>query len=638
MRKQIIAGCILLLALSSKAQQWAYSVETVPDSLKKNAHLIMHLDHTELNVEAPDKAVMQVHQVYTVLNEEGKHALFFNEYSSRHVTLGDVDIKVFDKAGKQLQKFRKKDLTTVGVGEGLIDDGFVTYYRIAEAGYPMTVDISYEKRFKSSFFPAYYLTGPKEGVVLSDFILKLPSNMNLRYRSKHTSITPVVADDGKIKTYTWTAKNLVPFDDEEGSVYGGNKYPHVDIVTDRFSYFGFEGDLSSWNSFGNWLSSLYNGLDELSEDRKKFFRELVKDIPDDAGKVKKIYEYMQHNFRYVSIQLGIGGLRPFAASFTDDKKYGDCKALSNYMKAALKAVGIRSHIAIINARHNAEPVDPDFPANNFDHAILCVPAKDSIWLECTSATAEFGKLGTFTENRNALLVTENGGKLVATPASDAGSNRLGTKTTVVIENDLSAISRTIANTSGFYREFFAGLLKENHDDQKKALVYYFGFRQPDDFVLAEDSNGRGTVVEMAYRKVSEFNSGDKYFFSPRINKSWIGKLPSSANRKMDFYFRHPFEATDTTIYKLGEGMKMETLPQEKDLHTAYSSYHSKSWFNEKEGAIYTASSLVLKQHHIPSADYAAVTTFFEEVTKNENQRIVIRKTSTPATAPPPKTF
>src|SRR4030095_3800912 len=139
------------------------------------------------------------------------------------------------------------------------------------------------------------------------------------------------------------------------------------------------------------------------------FNNLVKDAPSESEKIKRIYEYMQNNFRYVSIQLGIGGYRPFSATFTDQKKYGDCKGLSNYMKAALKSVGIKSHIAIINAQYNAEPVDPDFPANNFNHAILCVPGKDTIWLECTSSSAEFGKLGTFTENRNALLVTENGG-------------------------------------------------------------------------------------------------------------------------------------------------------------------------------------------------------------------------------------
>ena len=77
--------------------------------------------------------------------------------------------------------------------------------------------------------------------------------------------------------------------------------------------------------------------------------------------------------RYVNIKLGIGGLKPLPATFVDQKKYGDCKALSNYMNALLKAVGIKSYYAIINAGANEEPATPSFPGDNFDHIILCVP-------------------------------------------------------------------------------------------------------------------------------------------------------------------------------------------------------------------------------------------------------------------------
>ena len=98
--------------------------------------------------------------------------------------------------------------------------------------------------------------------------------------------------------------------------------------------------------------------------------------------------------RYVSIQLGIGGFKPSAAKFVDEKKYGDCKALTNYMKNLLSVVGIASYPALINAGYNKYPADTRFPSDPFNHVILCVPMeKDTVWLECTSNNAKAGFFG-----------------------------------------------------------------------------------------------------------------------------------------------------------------------------------------------------------------------------------------------------
>jgi hypothetical protein len=51
-------------------------------------------------------------------------------------------------------------------------------------------------------------------------------------------------------------------------------------------------------------------------------------------------------------------------------------------------------------------------------------AMDSIWLECTSNYNDFDHLGSFTENRYSLVLTENGGQLIKTPTSKAPENAL----------------------------------------------------------------------------------------------------------------------------------------------------------------------------------------------------------------------
>jgi transglutaminase-like putative cysteine protease len=615
--------------LSAMAQSEIFSLAAVPEAIKHKASVITHLENIDIKVESTDKLILNVHKIFTVVNEEGKNALLFNEYSSKNISLEEAEIKVYDAKGKTIERHKKKDMATVAVGEGLIEDGYVTYYNISTSSYPVTIEINYQQKLRSTLFiPDYRFISSEEGIVESNYTARVPADIGFRYKNINTSIKPEISQEGSYKVYKWRVKDLAPLEYEEGAVSGKTKYPHIAIAADNFSYYGFPGNLSSWKSFGAWLNNLYAGLDALSPERQQFFAKLVSDAPDNKEKVRRIYNYLQQNFRYVSIQLGIGGFKPFSAEFTDQKKYGDCKALSNYMKAALKSVGIKSYVAIINAEYNGAPVDPDFPSNKFNHVILCVPGqKDSIWLECTSNTNDFGKLGTFTENRNALLVTEEGGVLVPTPKSSSSANILSTVTRINMQNDLSAEMETIFKSEGEYKEMMADILKENKDKQKETLVYYLGFRQPDDFEFIKDESSPAfnTKLKMILGKMPEFNAGSKMFINPRIYKISQSKLPKSENRKLDFYFRFPFEKYDTTILKLPAEFTHDVLPADKELKCDYAFYKTKYWYNKEENSVYAATSFILKQHKIPAASYASVKTYFDNVLLDDAQRMVVKK-------------
>ena len=293
MKNKIYSPFLILSCcfFSANAQTNIYSLATVPEVLKNNAAVIMQKEDINLEIENLEKASLNVHEIFTVMNEDGQAALLFNEYSTKYRSLDDAEMRVYDQNGKQVNKFKKKDMTTVAVGEGLVEDGYMTYYRVKPMSYPVTVEVTYEQKLKSTLsIPDFRFIAAKEAVVESNYTATVPTEIGLRYKAVHSSITPMVTAEGKNTVYKWSVKNLPAMDDEEGSVSARNRFPYVNIVTNQFSHYGFQGDLSTWKSFGAWINDLYKGLDELPDAQQQFLQHLVSDAPNETEKIRRIYQ------------------------------------------------------------------------------------------------------------------------------------------------------------------------------------------------------------------------------------------------------------------------------------------------------------------------------------------------------------
>jgi len=93
-------------------------------------------------------------------------------------------------------------------------------------------------------------------------------------------------------------------------------------------------------------------------------------------KAKAIYEYVQNNTRYISVQIGLGGWKPISAKEVDDKKYGDCKGLTNYTKALLNLVDIESNYCVVYSGSEIQDISEDFTSMQGNHVILNIPQEN----------------------------------------------------------------------------------------------------------------------------------------------------------------------------------------------------------------------------------------------------------------------
>lgn len=630
MKKFIIAAAANLIIITGLSQSGIPDASTIAAALKENAHSIKREEKINFEVKDIGAAKLTVHRVITVLDAEGEDALYFYEYSSAFRKLADAEIKVYDAHGRFVNKYKMKEMHAEATGEGLVEDGKDYFFRVAAPSFPITVQIDYEIKYKGTLnYPDYNIELPGQSIEYSIYTASVPADLDLRFKAKNISLAPTISSEGKNKIYRWEVKNLAAIAKEAGAAGGGSNFPTIMIAPNKFSMDGNEGDFTSWKNFGMWYSDLSKRAINLTDETKDFLKKMVQGTSGDKEKIKIIYNYLQKNFRYVSIQLGIGSYKPFEAAFVDQKKYGDCKALTNYTQACLDAVGIISYPALINAEYNREPVDPAFPHNSFNHVILCVPLhKDTTWLECTSNTNDFGVLGSFTENRNALLITPDGGILVTTPKSRSSENTFTLTTAIKLNEDGSGESESLLKTSGEYKQDQINyVMNEKKDAQKKYLVNYLGFIQPDDFVLTSDikKDSAETSFKFSIEKIPEFTAGSKMFLNPRIYKIWNLKLPADEKRTRAFYFECPFIKIDTTVYQLPENYTVENLPKARDSKFEFGSFKTNYSYNEKANTVTTVTRLRLSQNIIPADKFTLTCIFFSNVIEEYTEKIIIKR-------------
>jgi hypothetical protein len=610
----------------------AYIATGIPDSLKDNANSVVRFYEKNVVVKGPGKEAIKVHEVVTILNEKGDdEAVFVLPYNRKYDNYSSIEMRVFDPAGNVIKKYHKSDMYDGAASDGfsiVTDDRFLGIKHTVPS-YPETIETEYEEDITSATdLDQWRIQHDQQAIQYSIYQVTADTTAGFRYLNKNIDIKPSREINGNIYHYRWEVKNLKAIKLEE-KAEAWRVLPRIEFNAKNFQFYGFAGDFSTWKAFGKWIWGLNSQVNSLTAERAAEIKKMTDTIKTDEGKARFLYNYLQQNMRYVSVQLGIGGYQPFPAMFVDQKKYGDCKALSNYMCALLRAVNINSYCAVINAEPNKEPADPSFPFNPFNHEILCIPFKgDTTWLECTSTTQPFGKLGSFTENRNALLITEDGGKLVRTPRSTMQDNQFNSQAHITLDADGGAKAQIKISSTGVYRDEYIGFATLKADEQKEAFMRGLNIKQPISFDVKPmtDLNGIKEVdLDMEYDKFCDIAAGDKQFYRPHVFDLVGFTIPVEEHRKSDYYFESPIEKTCVTTIDLPQGFDIETLPTNQSLKFSYGDYDVKYAYDAAKNQVTSTAKFDITNHVIPAAKYTELQEFLDAVAKAQNKKLVIKR-------------
>ncbi len=597
--------------------------------VKVNATVIK--DETIFTIKNPQESVVRNEYVAIIHNKYAGRAKEVTIFYDDFIEIKHAEVSIHSLDGKKIRKIKLKDFEDYGLGlSNIASDGRLKYFEPKLSSYPYILKVSYELHKSGSLHYPVWRPQQEESMKVKNasYTLEDYSGSGIQYKS-HQLAEPKITNQNGAKVYKWEVKNLSTFEFEYFNYSWEDYTPMLYLAPKNFEMEGIKGDMSSWETFGKWMANLNKGRDDISALDLSELDSRIEHAKSDLEKIRLVYDYLQNNTRYVSIQLGIGGWQPFEASFVHEKKYGDCKALSNYTRVLLERYGVMSYYTLIRAGKYKNEVVEEFPNAHFNHAIVTVPMeKDTVFLECTSQTNPFGYMGIFTTNRNALMITPEGGKLVPTKKYTPEQNSQITQ----IKVDLSDNQETSISFERKYK----GLEIENYDFfrlyWKDSKEFNKWLRKHHDWGGQKINNSKmldltdNPIPQAGYAvgfsSNSEFvNMGDRKFISPgRYLNSYLPNLPNK-ERKTAIQVKYGYTQIDTIKYQLDQFHILEKDMNTLELNSEYGEYF-RDLKKEGEEIIYIRKFRIIDGEY-PATEYEQFKDFVHKVKSADQEKFVL---------------
>ena len=628
MKKQLYLLIFLVCSNFWMAQD--YSILNIPGELLKNANAVIRESSEEYTMKSINDMEVKKTSVITILNSSGE------EFSSVIIPynpttkISNIKVELFDAFGKLSKTFSKRDFADYSnnPNAALYVDDRVLFLKPLTSKYPYTVKTSYEKNTSNTIYLNYFCPINSYQISVQKMSLSILNNSGIKIRTKiKDSFVGKVAhsEEGNVSKYSY--ENIPALQEETLAPSIDYLVPHVDFSPEQFTLEGKQGDMTSWNAFGKWY------YDQLITPVSVVTPEISQEIAalnlsgSTSEKVRAIYQYMQNKTRYVLIYMGIGGWQPMPASEVSKKGYGDCKALTNYMRTLLTAAGIKSYYSVINDDDSILTFDKDFPKLSGNHVILMVPTeKDPIWLENTSQRVAFNHLSYTSHNRNVLAVKETGIEIIDTPIYQPEESKEKLIGKIKIAEDGSISSEANFEFSGGQYDMNLRLFSFKSDEIIEALKNRHYNLKIDQLTINNLKNDRDHAI-ISYDlnlKANSFSKklGNDLFF-PVMPYYQSTSFSANEDRVLPFETAFPFQDDYTLEYTIPEGYTFVALPPTATFSTEFGSYTMT--FALKENKLAVHRILTIKKGIYPKEKFNDYVAFRKKTANNDNTKILISK-------------
>ena len=396
------------------------------------------------------------------------------------------------------------------------------------------------------------------------------------------------------------------------------KYLHVSTFAD-------------WDAVGRWYWSLVK--DQLIVDAKirAAVNEVLLGLPegaDERAKVRALYKHVITSTRYVGLEFGIHGFKPYRTTDVYDRRFGDCKDKASLLKVMLGEAGIQSHLVLVRTRDQGTIGATPASLSAFNHAITYVPSLD-LYLDGTAEFSGPEELPTGDQGATVLIVRDGAGAELRTiPTSKPGDNSQTIRQTIVLASDGAAKVAHDLTVTGAGAAGWRSIL-QSADNRKERLTSAWGGQFPGLVVADIQAPTLGDVLQPVKLRsswqVPSFaqTQGEGLRFPALGYRTGLTRqIAGQAKREHDLVMAAPSVEDSHLEYQLPKGWKIAQAPADKSIDTPLATFTLR--VEHKGDRAQVTTHIEYRKSRFTPAEYRALRDFLSQVDGSLDQVFEIR--------------
>jgi tetratricopeptide (TPR) repeat protein/transglutaminase-like putative cysteine protease len=423
----------------------------------------------------------------------------------------------------------------------------------------------------------------------------------------------------------WTARNVPKLIGEPGMPGRSELAASLHVSTYK-----------DWDSVGRYYWGLVRDQLTPTEEIQAASREILAGVKkgDELAAIRAIYGFVVSRTRYVGLEFGIHGFKPYKVDKVLARRFGDCKDKASLMHALLSAAGIDSRLVLLRMRRQGK-IDP-WPASLaiFDHAILYVPKYD-LWLDGTAELHGSRELPAEDRGAQVLVVEPSGGSVLRQiPEAKAESNLTRTEYEVILAASGAATLKGKTVVAGQsapeYRHTYQAPATRRQSFEQGWSRSFPGLsvKELSFSELSEIEKDVELAYEMELPRFAQEDEGALHFAPFGQSTNYVESYAALSARKLPLVLSRPWVNRFAYRYRLPAGFAARDLPGDVQVKSPFGAVALR--YRVHGGALVAEGEVALAASRVAPVDYSAFRVFLGQIDQALGRKITLVRA--PATA------